>query len=47
MVNSNADFELVTTLNEWGEGTSVEPASEWIQGGVFGSYIAALHDLIP
>ena len=29
MVASGEPWQLVTTFNEWGEGTSVEPASEW------------------
>ena len=29
MVKSTAAFQLVTTFNEWGEGTAVEPAAEW------------------
>lgn len=42
MVESKATWQLVTTWNEWGEGTAVEPARE------FGtSYIEALHDILP
>jgi hypothetical protein len=26
---SAAQWKLVTTFNEWGEGTAVEPAAEW------------------
>lgn len=29
MVASRARWQLVTTFNEWGEGTAVEPALEW------------------
>jgi hypothetical protein len=29
VVASNAYWQLITTWNEWGEGTSVEPATEW------------------
>jgi hypothetical protein len=29
MVASHEPWQLVTTFNEWGEGTSVEPASDW------------------
>jgi hypothetical protein len=29
MVASKEPWQLVTTFNEWGEGTAVEPASEW------------------
>jgi hypothetical protein len=36
MKASNATWQLVTTYNEWGEGTSVEPAHEWASGSGFG-----------
>ncbi len=29
MVASGAFWQLITTWNEWGEGTAVEPATEW------------------
>lgn len=29
MVASGTQWQLVTTFNEWGEGSSVEPATEW------------------
>ena len=29
MIASNAKFQIITTFNEWGEGTAVESASEW------------------
>ena len=29
MVDSKAFWQLITTWNEWGEGSSVEPAAEW------------------
>jgi hypothetical protein len=29
VVASGAFWQLITTWNEWGEGTSVEPAAEW------------------
>ncbi len=29
VVGSGAFWQLITTWNEWGEGTSVEPATEW------------------
>lgn len=29
MIASHEPWQLVTTFNEWGEGTSVEPATEW------------------
>jgi hypothetical protein len=44
MVNSHAQFQLITTFNEWGEGTAVEDASEWNSGSGFGSYLDILHN---
>lgn len=43
MVASGAPFQLVTTFNEWGEGTSVESATEWPSGSGYGAYLDALH----
>ncbi|MGB8984286.1 MAG: DNRLRE domain-containing protein [Anaerolineales bacterium] len=44
MVASGAPFQLVTTFNEWGEGTSVESAQEWASSSGFGAYLDALHN---
>jgi hypothetical protein len=44
MVASSAPWQLVTTFNEWGEGTAVEDASEWETTSGFGAYLDALHD---
>jgi Glycosyl hydrolase family 99 len=46
MVASNARFQLVTTFNEWGEGTSVESATEWTSPSGMGDYLDALHDIL-
>ena len=46
MVASNAQFQLVTTLNEWGEGTAVEPANEWASASGYGTYIDVLHQVL-
>ena len=43
MIASNAPFQLVTTMNEWGEGTSVESAQEWSSASGHGVYLDALH----
>jgi hypothetical protein len=40
---SSAAFRLVTTFNEWGEGTAVESATEWASTSGHGSYLDALH----
>jgi hypothetical protein len=49
MIASKADFQLISTYNEWGEGTAVEDAKEWSSSSTFGSYLDALHydGLIP
>ena len=44
MVASGAPFQLVTTFNEWGEGTSVESATEWNSLSGYGAYLDALHN---
>ncbi len=44
MINSGATFQLITTFNEWGEGTAVEPALEWASLSGYGSYLDALHN---
>jgi hypothetical protein len=42
MVASKAPWQLVTSFNEWGEGTSVESATEWSSGSGQGAYLDAL-----
>ena len=44
MVASGARFQLITTFNQWGEGTSVESASQWATGSGYGAYLDALHN---
>lgn len=39
MVASGAQWQLITTFNEWGEGTSVESATQWGR-----TYLDALHN---
>jgi hypothetical protein len=43
MIGSKAHFQLITTFNEWGEGTAVESASGWTSSSGFGQYLDALH----
>ncbi len=43
MVASGAPFQLVTSFNEWGEGTTVENAEEWRSASGYGAYLDALH----
>jgi acid phosphatase type 7 len=42
MVNSAARWQLVSSFNDWGGGTAVEPASEWASASGFGHYLDAL-----
>jgi hypothetical protein len=42
MVASAEPFQLVTTFNEWGEGTAVEGAAEWASPSGFGAYLDVL-----
>jgi hypothetical protein len=44
MIASGEPWQLVTTFNEWGEGTSVESAVEWASASGFGQYLDVLHD---
>ena len=44
MVASGAPWQLVTTFNEWGEGTAAEIAQEWTTPSGYGDYLDALHD---
>jgi hypothetical protein len=43
MVASQSRFHLVTTFNEWGEGSSIESASGWESTSGYGLYLDALH----
>ncbi|HET8521803.1 MAG TPA: LamG-like jellyroll fold domain-containing protein, partial [Thermomicrobiales bacterium] len=43
MIASNEPFQLVTTFNEWGEGSSAESATEWESSSGYGVYLDALH----
>ena len=43
MVASREPWQLVTTFNEWGEGTAVEPAAEWRSPSGYGDYLDVLH----
>jgi hypothetical protein len=44
MVASKQPWQLVTTFNEWGEGTAVESAKDWASASGYGSYLDALHN---
>jgi hypothetical protein len=45
MASSGAQFQLITTFNEWGEGTAVESADEWSSPSGYGTYLDILHGL--
>jgi hypothetical protein len=44
MVASGEPWQLVTTFNEWGEGTIVESAVEWASASGYGQYMDVLHN---
>lgn len=44
MLKSGSRFELVTTFNEWGEGTAVESAAGWESPSGYGLFLDALHN---
>ncbi len=44
MVASGAPFQLITTFNEWGEGTAVESATQWASPSGYGQYLDVLHE---
>jgi hypothetical protein len=46
MVASGERWQLVTTFNEWGEGTSVEPATEWSSSSGLGVYLDTLRSIL-
>lgn len=43
MVASGKRWQLITTWNEWGEGTAVEAAEEWATDTGHGWYVDAMH----
>ena len=43
MVASKARWQLITTFNEWGEGSAVENAVEWQTASGYGTYLDVLH----
>jgi len=43
MVASGTRWQLITTFNEWGEGTAVESADQWATSSGQGAYLDALH----
>jgi hypothetical protein len=47
MAASSAQFHLISTFNEWGEGTAVESASGWASSSGYGQYLDVLHQAQP
>lgn len=45
MADTNVQWKLITSLNEWGEGTAVEPATEWQTTNGMGDYLTAMRDV--
>ena len=45
MAASGEPWQLVTTFNEWGEGTAVEAATEWASRSGYGIYLDTLHSV--
>ncbi len=43
MVASAEPWQLITTWNEWGEGTAVEDAVQWQSADPYGQYVDILH----
>ena len=43
MVASGEPWQLITTWNEWGEGTSVEDGTQWQSADAYGQYVDILH----
>jgi len=46
MIASHARWQLVTTFNEWGEGTAFEDARQWRSASGYGQYLDVLHRLL-
>jgi hypothetical protein len=43
MIESGEPWQLVTTFNEWGEGTAIERCYDWTSNTLYGKYLDALH----
>jgi hypothetical protein len=42
-VASGSQWQLVTSWNEWGEGTAVEPGVQWTSASGYGTFLDAMH----
>lgn len=45
MAESKVNWQLITSYNEWGEGTAIESAVDWKSDTEFGMYLDVLHDI--
>jgi len=45
MAASGAEWQLITTFNEWGEGTSIESAQQWASPSGYGKYLDVLNKI--
>jgi Glycosyl hydrolase family 99 len=45
MTASGLPLQLISTFNEWGEGTAVESAEEWTSASGYGDYLDVLHEI--
>lgn len=46
MKASGAQWQLITSWNEWGEGTSIESADEWASASGSGQYVDTLRSVL-
>ena len=44
-VTSGARWQLVTSFNEWGEGTAVEPSQQWPTPSGYGAYLDVMRSV--
>jgi hypothetical protein len=44
-VTSRARWQLITSFNEWGEGTAVEPSVQWPSPSGYGTYLEAMRSV--
>ncbi|MBN1480794.1 T9SS type A sorting domain-containing protein [candidate division KSB1 bacterium] len=44
MIASKEPWQLITTFNEWGEGTAIERCWDWASDTDYGLYLDALHN---
>ncbi len=45
MVDSKVNWQLITSFNEWGEGTAIESAEQWQTETGYGMYLDVLHNI--